>query len=98
MSALIMARDLLDRSTNGHEITAQELQDLADRSREEAPGLDPAQGRQLVELFRLIAVRAEQAHQQTRKAISRATSGRRALSGYGHLRPNRRSQHMRKKI
>jgi len=98
MSALELARALLARWQNGEDFSPQDLQDLSDQSMKEAKDLTPTEGRELFELFQKISVHAERSFQDTRKAINKAGPGRRALRGYGHLRPNRRSQHMRRKV
>jgi hypothetical protein len=98
MSALQAARELVSRSRNGHELSSKELEELATRARAEAPTLSPADGRELYETFGALLGIAEAGQRETRRALRQAGSGRRALRGYGHLKPNRRAQHIRSKV
>jgi hypothetical protein len=98
MTPLETARELIARCRNGHEISSQELEDLATRARATAPTLSATDGRELYEMFEAILRISEASQRETRQALQQAGSGRRALRGYGHLRPNRRAQHIRSKV
>ncbi len=98
MTVLIGARELLVTVRRGEEITPGALEELATNARTIAADLSQEDGRELYDIFQEILSHAEEAQRQTHDAMHRAGEGRRALSGYGHLKPNRRAQRVRKKV
>ena len=98
MSLLERTKRLLKALRSGEQVDPEVVQQLSDDARVKGPALSFEQGRELAEALdtlvrALSAIQADQAQE-----LGRAKQGKRALKGYGHAKPNTRSQRLRKRV
>ena len=98
MSLLERSNTLLRALQDGEQVDPKVVEQLANDARIEGPALSMEEGEALSESLNILVAALTAVQEDRAEQLGQFSKGKRALRGYGHARPNKRRQRLRKRV